>query len=188
MTAPSICIFCGSKPGNNPAYIDLAQRTGKALAARGLTLVYGGGSKGMMGAVADSLLDAGGRAVGIIPDFLIGKEVAHPRIADMRIVKSMLDRKTMMLSLADAFLTLPGGYGTLDELFEVVTWNQIGTISKPCGVLNINNFYTPTLQQIDLMVREGYIYEKNRSLILDDDNLDRLLDRLLDRMMPPIRT
>jgi hypothetical protein len=179
---PSICIFCGSKPGTNPAYIDLARRTGRAIAARRITLIYGGGSKGMMGAVADSLLDAGGQAVGIIPDFLIGKEVAHPRITDMRIVKSMLDRKAMMISLADAFLTLPGGYGTLDELFEVVTWNQIGTINKPCGLLNINNFFTPTIQQIDLMVKEGYIYEKNRSLILDDDNLDRLLDRLIKRM------
>lgn len=175
----SICIFCGSKPGTNPAYIALGRRTGEALAARGLTLVYGGGSKGMMGAVADGLLDAGGHAIGIIPDFLVGKEVAHPRIKDMRIVKSMLDRKTMMLTLADAFLTLPGGYGTLDELFEVITWNQIGTISKPCAILNTNHFYTPTIQQIDLMVREGYIYEKNRSLVIDDDDLDRLLDRML---------
>ncbi len=188
MTSPSIGVFCGSKPGANPAYVELARRTGQALAARGLTLVYGGGSKGMMGAVADGLLDAGGNAIGIIPDFLVGKEVAHPRIKDMRIVKSMLDRKTMMLSLADAFLTLPGGYGTLDELFEVVTWNQIGTISKPCGVLNINTFYTPTLQQIDLMVREGYIYEKNRSLVIDDDDLDRLLDRLVQRVPPLLST
>lgn len=179
MTTRSICIFCGSKPGTNPAYVDLARRTGQALAARGLTLVYGGGSRGMMGAVADGLLDAGGHAIGVIPDFLTGKEVAHPRVADMRIVKSMLDRKTMMLTLADAFLTLPGGYGTLDELFEVVTWNQLGTIKKPCSVLNTNNFFTPTIQQIDLMIREGFIHEKNRSLILDDDDLDRLLDRLL---------
>lgn len=179
MTNRSICIFCGSKPGSNPDFVALGRRTGQALASRGLTLVYGGGSKGMMGAVADGLLDAGGNAIGIIPDFLVGKEVAHPRIKDMRIVKSMLDRKTMMLTLADAFLTLPGGYGTLDELFEVITWNQLGTIAKPCGVLNINNFYSPTIQQIDLMVREGYIQEKNRALVIDDDDLDRLLDRML---------
>ncbi len=174
-----MCVFCGSKPGVNPAYLDLARRTGAALAARGLTLVYGGGSRGMMGAVADALLDAGGEAIGIIPDFLVGKEVAHPRIKDMRVVKSMLDRKTMMLTLADAFLTLPGGYGTLDELFEVITWNQLGTISKPCGILNVNGFYAPTIEQIDLMTREGYILEKNRLLVIADDDLHRLLDALV---------
>lgn len=179
MSVGSICVFCGSKPGVNPAYVEVARRTGRVLAERGLTLVYGGGSRGMMGAVADGFLDAGGEAVGIIPDFLVGKEVAHPRVQDMRVVKSMLDRKTMMLTLADAFLTLPGGYGTLDELFEVVTWNQIGTIRKPCGVLNINGFYTPTIDQIDLMTREGYILEKNRLLVIADDDLDRLLDRLV---------
>lgn len=179
MNARSVCVFCGSKPGVNPAYVEVARRTGEALARRGLTLVYGGGSRGMMGAVADGLLDASGHAIGIIPDFLVGKEVAHPRVQDMRIVKSMLDRKTMMLTLADAFLTLPGGYGTLDELFEVVTWNQIGTISKPCGVLNVNGFYTPTIDQINLMTREGYILEKNRLLVIADDDLDRLLDGLV---------
>ena len=108
MSTRSICVFCGSKPGANPAYVEVARRTGEAIARRGLTLVYGGGSRGMMGAVADGFLDAGGQAIGIIPDFLVGKEVAHPRVQDMRVVKSMLDRKTMMLTLADAFLTLPG--------------------------------------------------------------------------------
>lgn len=177
MTARSVCVFCGSKPGNNPLYLDVARQTGRALAERGLTLIYGGGSRGMMGAVADGLLDAGGHAIGIIPDFLVGKEAAHPRVQDMRVVRSMLDRKTMMLTLADAFLTLPGGYGTLDELFEVITWNQLGTISKPCGILNINGFFTPTIEQIDIMVGEGYIHEKNRSLMLADDGLERLLDQ-----------
>lgn len=176
---PSICVFCGSKPGNTHAYVEIARQVGRLLAARGITLVYGGGSKGMMGAVADGLLDAGGRAIGVIPDFLVDKEVAHPGVQDMRIVKSMLERKTAMLTIADAFLTLPGGYGTLDELYEVITWNQLGTIKKPCGVLNFNGFFAPTIAQIDLMVREGYVLPHNRSLVLDDDDPERLIQRML---------
>lgn len=187
MNIRSVCVFCGSRAGASPRYVEIARRAGTMLAERGLTLVYGGGSRGMMGAVADGVLDAGGSVIGVIPDFLIDKEVAHPRVKDMRVVRSMLDRKTTMLTVADSFLTLPGGYGTLDELFEVVTWNQLGTITKPCGILNIDGFYTPVIQQVELMIREGYILPHNRDLMLDDDDLERLLQRMIVWARPVAR-
>src|SRR5919206_3359843 len=132
-----VCVFCGSSRGNDPLFVDVARATADALHARGLGLVYGGGAVGLMGALADRMLELGGDVVGVIPSFLVERELAHPRVADMRIVRSMHERKALMADLADAFIALPGGWGTLEEFVEVLTWSQLGLHRKPCGLLNV---------------------------------------------------
>lgn len=174
----SICIFCGSSPGNSPEYLQLARATGRSIAERGLTLVYGGGKVGLMGAVADAALAAGGRVVGIIPQMLLDREAGHPGLSELHVVTTMAERKLMMMELSDAFLTLPGGIGTLDELFEAWTWTQLGLHDKPSGLLNYRGYYDALIQFLDLAVSEGFQRPRHRAALLADTEVEGLLDQL----------
>lgn len=179
-----VCVFCGSSRGTNPAHLAAAQNLGRELAQRGLALVYGGGNIGLMGALADAALSAGGHVIGVIPEALLAKEVGHRGLPDLRIVKTMHERKALMAELSDGFIALPGGFGTFEEFFEVLTWSQLGLHAKPCGVLNVASFFTPLLQLIDHAVTEGFIRPAHRELMLVDDSLERLLERM-KRFEPP---
>lgn len=161
MTPPvlAVCVFCGSSSGSRPEYVAAARETGAALAARGITLVYGGGGRGMMGAVADGALGAGGEVVGVIPSWMMTKEAAHPGVQRMLEVDSMLERKTRMAELSDAFLVLPGGLGSLDELFEMATWSQLHLHgrAKPLGVLNVAGYYDDLRRWFDRAMADGFV-------------------------------
>lgn len=174
----AVCVFCGSSPGNDPAYCRVAGELGELLARRGITLVYGGGNVGVMGALADGALRAGGRVIGVIPHGLVVKEAAHRDVDEMRVVDSMHDRKAMMADLADAFIALPGGLGTLEETFEVVTWAQLGIHHKPCAVLNVAGYYDGLIGFINYAVEKGLIRPEHRETILVDDHAERLLDHM----------
>jgi uncharacterized protein (TIGR00730 family) len=174
----SICIFCGSSPGNRPEYLQLARTTGRLIAERGLTLIYGGGKVGLMGTLADAALLAGGRVVGIIPQMLMDREAGHPGLSKLHVVGTMAERKLMMGELSDAFLTLPGGIGTLDELFEAWTWTQLDLHDKPCGLLNYRGYYDSLIQFLDLAVSEGFQRPRHRAALLVDSEPVSLLDRL----------
>jgi uncharacterized protein (TIGR00730 family) len=173
-----VCVFCGSSPGNDPIYLDVARTFGALLAARGLGLVYGGGDIGLMGVLADAALAAGGEVIGVIPRALVNREVAHHGLSDLRVVSSMHERKALMADLADAFVALPGGLGTLEELCEVLTWAQLGIHAKPCGLLDVRCYYGPLLAFLDRVVEEGFMHRENRDLLLVDDDAERLLDAL----------
>lgn len=166
MTPRSICVFCGARAGNDPAFASLARRTGRLLAESGFTIVYGGGGIGLMGALADGALEVGGRVIGVIPRRLIELEQAHPRVADMRVVTTMLERKTIMMELAGDFLTLPGGIGTLDEVFEVLTANQLRFHSGRCAIVNHEGFFSPLLDMLGSMVRAGFWFEDARARLI----------------------
>ena len=180
----SVCVFCGSSPGTRPAYHRAAQQVGERLAGRGLRLVYGGGRVGLMGAVADAALQAGGEVIGVIPEALLRKELGHPGLSHLHVVDSMHERKALMAELADAFIALPGGYGTLEEFCEVLTWSQLGIHQKPCGLLDVEGFYTPLWMLIEHAVAEGFVHPDHRALVLRDVDADRLLDAL-ERYTPP---
>ncbi len=171
-----ICVFCGSKMGNRDLYPQAAQALGEAIASRGLNLVYGGSDVGLMGVIADTVLANGGEVIGVIPEFFISQEVAHSNLTKLHIVKSMHERKALMAKSADAFIALPGGYGTLDELAEIVTWSQLGLHNKPIGILNIDNYYKSLLELFDKSVTEGFLSQKLRSLILEASDPNNLLD------------
>jgi uncharacterized protein (TIGR00730 family) len=181
-----ICVFCGSSSGNGEMYVRSAREVGGLLAARGIELVYGGGKVGLMGAVADACLGAGGRVTGVIPQLLVDKEVAHSGLTDLRVVQTMHERKALMADLADAFLALPGGYGTWDELCEVLTWSQIGIQRKGSAVLNVNGYYDPLLAMADRAVAEGFLRDVHRELLLTDTDPARLLDRLEKYVSPVV--
>jgi uncharacterized protein (TIGR00730 family) len=172
-----VCIFCGSSPGNRPVYLEAARSVGRLLADRGLELVYGGAHVGLMGAVADATLTAGGHVIGVIPQSLVDREIAHNKIPDLRIVASMHERKAMMETLSDAFLALPGGMGTLEEVCEIYTWAQLGLHTKPCGLLNVDGYYDPLLQLLDNAVTTGFLRQEHREAVLADDDPAALLDR-----------
>jgi len=174
----SLCIFCGSASGTDAAHVRAASVLGRTLADRRITLVYGGGSRGLMGTAADAAIHAGGRVVGVIPEHLATAEAAHLDLPDLRIVDTMHQRKAMMAGLADAFIAMPGGFGTLEELFEVLTWAQIQLHAKPVGLLNTSGFYTPLLAFLDHAVVAGFLRPEARRLIVVDDQPARLLDRL----------
>jgi len=174
----SVAIYCGANAGASDIYQQQAHEMGRVLAERDLTLVYGGGRVGLMGAVADSVLQHGGRAVGVIPDFLADKELAHLGLTELHVVKSMHERKLLMADLADGFVAMPGGYGTLEELFEVLTWGQLGLHPKPIGVLNVDGFYTHLLRALDHMVNEGFLRAENRQQLLQAETPSALLDQL----------
>jgi uncharacterized protein (TIGR00730 family) len=173
-----VCIFCGSSPGSNSVYREVAQTVGRLLCQRGSELVYGGGNVGLMGAVADACLEEGGRVIGVIPEALKQKELAHTGLTELRVVSSMHERKALMADLADAFIALPGGYGTWDEFCEILTWSQLGIQRKACGLLNVNGYYDPLLAMADRAVSEGFLKEVHRALLLSDDDPALLLDRL----------
>lgn len=181
----SVCVFCGSASGTDPAYVDAATALGQLLAAQGLTLVYGGACVGLMGAVADAVLAAGGKAIGVLPDFLRRKELAHPRLTELHVVSSMHERKARMAELSDGFIAMPGGMGTLEEFCEIITWAQLGLHEKPCGLLNIQEYYAPLLQFVDRMAAEGFLKEKQKGLVLSSDTPEGLLAAM--RAFEPIR-
>jgi uncharacterized protein (TIGR00730 family) len=182
-----ICVFCGSSAGVRPAYAKAARALGAALARKEVGLVYGGGSVGLMGAVADAALAGGGEVIGVIPGTLVARELAHGGLADLRVVRSMHERKALMGELSDAFLTLPGAFGTLDETCEMLTWNQLGIHAKPCGILDVEGYYGPLLQFLDRAVEEGFLGAESRALLVRDDDPERLLARLLDLTGPAAR-
>ena len=173
-----ICVFCGSSRGNKTEYLSAAQAVGQELSHRDLVLVYGGGNIGLMGALADATLTAGGRVIGVIPEALLAKEVGHCGLPDLRVVKTMHERKALMAELSDGFIALPGGFGTFEEFFEVLTWSQLGLHSKPCGVLNLSGFFDPLLELLDHSVREGFVRPAHRELVLVDTDICRLLERM----------
>lgn len=173
-----ICVFCGSSPGGNPAYMEAASVVGELIAQRGLGLVYGGACVGMMGAVADAALSRGAEVIGVIPDALLSKEVAHAGLTEMRIVRTMHERKALMSQLADGFLALPGGCGTFDELFEVITWAQIGIHNKPCALLNVSGYYDPLISLFEHAVAERFVRPEHQTLLLRDTDPVRLLNAM----------
>jgi len=173
-----ICVFCGSSAGENPAYAAVARELGRTLADRGIGVVFGGGKVGLMGVLADAALAAGGEVIGVIPDALVAREIAHTGLTKLHVVRSMHERKTLMADLASAFIALPGGYGTFEEFFEAVTWTQLGIHHKPCGLLNIDGYYDPLLALIERAVSDGFIREENRALVLDAPDIATLLAKL----------
>lgn len=180
MKIERICVFCGSSSGTRAAYREAAVKTGELLVERGIELVYGGGNVGLMGRLADTMLARGGRVIGVIPQSLMAREVGHKGLTELHIVGSMHERKALMSDLSDGFIALPGGYGTLEEFCEVVTWSQLGIQSKPCGLLNVESYYDPLLELFDRAVREGFLRRENRQLVLDDKDPDVLLRKIRD--------
>lgn len=172
-----ICVFCGSSFGAKPAYQQAAQTMGAALARRGLGLVYGGGRVGLMGTVADAVLAAGGEVIGVIPEFMAEKEIAHRGLSQLHVVGSMHERKAMMAALSDGFIALPGGYGTLEEFCEILTWTQLGLHQKPHGLLNVEGYYDHLIQLFDHAVAEEFVKPRHRSIVLTAVEPDQLLDQ-----------
>ncbi|MET4108255.1 TIGR00730 family Rossman fold protein [Hymenobacter sp. UYP22] len=175
----SVAVYCGASSGTNELFTQQAQAMGRALAERDFTLVYGGGRVGLMGAVADAVMQHGGRAIGVIPDFLADKELAHTGLTELHLVKSMHERKLMMADLAEGFVAMPGGYGTLEELFEVLTWGQLGLHRKPIGVLNVAGYYDHLLRALDHMADEGLLRRENRNQLLSHPEPHGMLDAML---------
>ena len=173
-----VCVFCGSSSGHAPQYRAAAEELAREMVARGIGLVFGGGCVGLMGHVADAVLAAGGHAIGVIPDALVAREIAHRGLPDLRVVHSMHERKAMMAELSDAFIALPGGFGTFEELCEAITWTQLGLHRKRCGVLNVGGFYDPLLALFDGAVRAGFIRKASREIVCATRDPRELLDRL----------
>jgi uncharacterized protein (TIGR00730 family) len=182
----SLCVFCGSHPGRLPAYAEAARVLGERMAERELELVYGGGKVGLMGVLADAVLAAGGRVFGVIPEALLRREVGHGGVTELRVVDSMHERKALMAQRAGAFLALPGGLGTFEELFEVWTWSALGIHAKPCGLLDVAGYFTPLVSALDHAVEEGFVRRRHREMLLVDSNSGRLLDRLEEYEAPTV--
>jgi uncharacterized protein (TIGR00730 family) len=180
-----VCVFAGSNPGARPEYAAAAYELGEALATRGIGVVYGGGNVGLMGVLADAALRRGGSVVGVIPEALLRKEVAHTGLTELRVVASMHERKALMSDLADAFVALPGGLGTFEELFEIVTWSQLGIHAKPCGLLNVRGYYDGLLTFLRHAVAEEFLHPRHAALLLASDSIADLLARL-DAWRPPV--
>ena len=173
-----VCVFCGSREGDRPLYRDAAAELGTLIARAGHGVVYGGGNIGLMGIIADAALAAGGEVIGVIPRHLLDREVAHGDLSTLHVVGSMHERKALMAELADVFVAAPGGFGTLDELCEILTWAQLGLHHKPCGLLNVAGYFDPLLAMFDQATREGFLSAPHRQLIISDEDPIRLLDRL----------
>ena len=182
----SLCVFCGSRSGTEAAYDEAASALGLALAAGGITLVYGGGRVGLMGVVADAALGAGGEVVGVIPRALLEREIAHTGLTDLRVVGSMHERKALMSELSEGFIALPGGTGTLEEFFEVLTWAQLGEHRKPCGLLNAGRYYDPLLAVFDHMVQQGFLSEEHRAMVLVETEPEALLEAIAGYVPPRV--
>jgi uncharacterized protein (TIGR00730 family) len=180
----SICVFCGSNAGAQPAYVDTAETVGRGLARRGVRVVYGGARVGMMGALADAARSEGGEVVGVMPEAIFDREIGHTGLDDLRVVGSMHERKALMAELSDAFIALPGGVGTLEELFEVYTWAQLGIHEKPLGLLDVAGYYRPLVAFLDHAVRERFVRPSTRSLLAVSEDLDALLGAL-EASRPP---
>lgn len=175
----SICVYCGANPGTLPIYRESAMRLGQLLAKARVQIVYGGGNVGLMGIIADAALAEGGHVLGVIPESLEKLEVAHRGLTELRIVRSMHERKLMMAEHSQAFIALPGGIGTAEEIFEVFTWSQLGIHLKPCGILNVGGFYDGFIQQIQRMVTDGFLRAEQAEQLIIDDDIERLLKRLM---------
>lgn len=181
-----IAVYCGSSPGINPAYQQAAVRLGKVLAERKITLVYGGGSVGLMGILAKTTIEQGGQVIGIIPQAIADMEVAYTDIQDLRIVEDMHTRKALMAELADAFIALPGGMGTIEELMEILTWTQLGFHEKPCGILNISGFFDQLLKFLDRLEKDQFIAPEHRSMLMVDESPQGLLEQFRSYTPPRI--
>ena len=172
-----LCVYCGSSSGSQPDYTDAARNLGRALVKRHIGLVYGGANVGVMGVIANTILAEGGHVIGIIPQALVDKEIAHPGLSELRVVKSMHERKTLMAELSDGFIALPGGLGTLEELLEVLTWAQLGLHQKPCGLLNVRDYYRSLIDFLDHAVSEKFLKAAYRAMLLVEKQPERLLER-----------
>jgi uncharacterized protein (TIGR00730 family) len=173
-----ICVFCGSSAGHRDEYRAAAEDVGRLLAARGIGLVYGGGNVGLMGAVADAALAAGGEVIGVIPDVLLTKEVGHRGLTKLHVVRNLHERKAMMADLSDGFIALPGGFGTFEEFCEVITWSQLSLHQKPCALLNVFNYWRPMVEMFDHAVEEGFVKPSNRGIVLVDDSVESLIEKM----------
>jgi uncharacterized protein (TIGR00730 family) len=176
-TLRRLCVYAGSNAGARPDYAEAAAALAETMAARDIGLVYGGSKVGLMGVLADTILAAGGEAIGVMPQALIDREIGHTGLTELKIVGSMHERKAQMAELADGFVAVPGGVGTLEELVEVITWGQLGIHDKPCGMLDAAGFYTGLLAFFDHMVREGFVREQNRAALVSESDPGALLDR-----------
>jgi uncharacterized protein (TIGR00730 family) len=174
----TVCVFCGSSLGARPSYTDTARRLARYLLEKGISLVYGGANVGLMSILADTMLEGGGKVIGIMPKSLVEKEVAHTSLTEMHIVKGMQERKALMAKLSDAFITLPGAYGTLDELFEVLTWNQLGIIKKPVGILNTGGYFDCLLEMLEHAVSEKFLRPEHHGLLVVDNDVNALVEKL----------
>lgn len=187
----SICVFCGSRLGSKPIYRETAKSVGQLIAQQQLRLVYGGGNIGLMGVVADAVLEYGGEVVGVIPGHLQEKEVGHAGLTELHVVSTMHERKALMANLSDAFIALPGGFGTFEEFCEILTWAQLDLHRKPCGLLNVDGFYDPLLTLFDRAVDDGFLRPEYRSMVLTATDTDELLMRMraykIDPHFPPLR-
>lgn len=180
----SLCVFCGSRHGSDPSYSEAARDLGRTLAEASITLVYGGGHVGLMGVVADASLEADGEAIGVMPKALVEREIAHTGLTKLHVVGSMHERKALMSELSDGFIALPGGSGTLEEFFEVLTWAQLGEHHKPCGLLNVAGYYDLLLAVFDQMVEKGFLAEKHRELVVVETEPAAMLESFA-RYEPP---
>jgi len=181
----TVCVFCAANEGSHPVYVERAAAMGRHLAQSKRRLVYGGGRTGLMGALADAALDAGGEVIGIMPRHLVDREVAHTGLTELRVVASMHERKSLLAELADGFLAMPGGLGTLEELFEIWTWGQLGLHSKPYGLLQVEGFFAPLLDFLDQAVTAGFIRAANREMLVVDDDPAALIARMEAARVPP---
>ncbi len=182
----SICLFCGSNKGARPEYEAAAREFGRTLAEQGVTLVYGAGNVGLMGVAADAALAAGGRVVGVIPEFLKAKEVAHVGLSELHVTETMHQRKALMAELSDGFIALPGGFGTFDELFEILTWAQLSVHDKPVGMLDVGGFFKPLQAMVDRAVEEGFVPAGNLNLFQRSESLPALLDWMREYRPQPV--
>jgi hypothetical protein len=173
-----VCVFCGSNKGVRAEYVSAAKAMGQALVKRNIGLVYGGGNVGLMGVIADAMLAEGGEVIGVIPQALVAREVAHQNLTEQRIVGTMHERKALMAELSDAFIAMPGGMGTFDEFCEILTWAQLGIHQKPCGVLNVENYFTPLLTMFEHAMNEGFLRAEHRALVLEASAPEQLLEAL----------
>jgi uncharacterized protein (TIGR00730 family) len=178
MKMKTIAVFCGSSAGNDPIYVQQAKSLGEKLVAEGINLVYGGSTVGCMGAVADAVMEAGGKVIGVIPKKLVSVELAHEHLTELHVVDTMHERKALMADYADGFIALPGGTGTLEEWFEAITWAQLGYHKKPCGLLNINSYYTPLISLFDHMIEHGFVKREYKELILIDKDPTHLIEKM----------
>ena len=181
----SVCVYCGSNPGSRPVYAERAGQLGTRLAQEGLAVVYGGGNVGLMGIVADAALAAGGEVIGVIPEQLVGWEVAHRGITRLEVVANMHERKARMFDLSDAFVALPGAFGTLDEMFEMLTWRQLGLGDKPCAFLDVDGFFAPLVSMMDRMVAEGFLHADQRRDLWHGEDIDAMFGWM--RAYEPVR-
>jgi uncharacterized protein (TIGR00730 family) len=187
MKIKRICVYCGSSPGKNPAYLIAAKQLAKELCERDIGLVYGGATVGVMGAIADAVLEAGGEAIGVIPKSLAVKELAHENLSELHVVASMHDRKAMMAELSDGFVALPGGWGTLEEIFEILTWAQLGFHDKPCGLLNIDGYYDGLIGFLENSFEQQFVNELCRPMLMTAREPKVLLDQFTNYQAPKVR-